>query len=114
MTAGNNADCSGVRGSLRLGARLLRLDRRRHVWHTVKTGTRAFRHLNGSRDLEIVSRCVATSFRAVFSWVLRDGQHRIVARKRVRTGKLVVTSPNCAVRIVGPGRPPRAHGLMAG
>src|SRR5437870_3362386 len=71
VTAGNNADCGGRRGSLTLGVRLLRLDPVTKAWHTDKKRTRTFRNLRKNRYLEIAEHCAAATFRAVFRWTLR-------------------------------------------
>src|SRR6476660_10406538 len=49
VTAGNNADCGGRRGSLTLGIRLLRLDPVTKVEHTDKKQTRTFSNLRKNR-----------------------------------------------------------------
>jgi hypothetical protein len=105
VTAGENADCSGRRGSLTLSVRLLRRDPATKVWHTAKTSTRTFRHLSGNRFAEVATPCAATSFRAVFRWTLRNTRGAVAARHRVRTPALVVTSPNCELVLSGPGTP---------
>jgi hypothetical protein len=106
VTAGSNADCTGRQGSLTLSVRLLKLDPMTKAWHQVKAQTKTFRHLNGSRFVEVASPCVATSFRAIFRWTLRDARHVVVARHAVNTSKLVVTSPGCRFIPTGPGTPP--------
>jgi hypothetical protein len=105
VTAGDNADCSGRQGSLTLSVRLLRLDPATKTWHTVKNRSRRFRHLSGSRFVEVASPCAATSFRAVFRWTLRGPGGAVVARHRVSTRRLVVTSPDCQIVLSGPGTP---------
>jgi hypothetical protein len=107
VTAGSNADCTGRQGSLRLSIRLLRLDPMTKVWRKVKAKTKSFTHLDGNRYVEIASPCVAAAFRAVFRWTLRDTRKVIIARHLVKTPKLVVVSPNCALTLMGPGTPPK-------
>lgn len=105
VTAGDNADCSGRQGSLTLSVRLLRLDPVTNTWHTAKNRSRRFRHLSGNRYVEVASPCVATSFRAVFRWTLRNPGGAVVARHRVSTPKLAVPGPDCQIMLSGPGTP---------
>jgi hypothetical protein len=102
VTAGANANCAGRRGSLTIGVRLLRQNPVTHAWHTVKARSRTFRRLGRSRFVEVASPCVPAVFRAVFRWTLRDTHGAVVARHRVRTQRLPVTSPACKLIISGP------------
>lgn len=99
VTAGNNADCGGRRGSLTLGVRLLRLDSVTKAWHTDKKKTRTFRNLGKNRYLEIAEPCAAATFRAVFRWTLRNTSGAVVARHAVKTSPLVVNSPDCKITL---------------
>jgi hypothetical protein len=99
VTAGNNADCGGRRGSLTLGVRLLKLDPVTKAWHTDKKKTRTFRILNKSRYLEIAEHCEAATFRGVFRWTLRNTSGAVVARHTVRSSSLVVKSPDCKITL---------------
>ena len=99
VTAGNNADCGGRRGSLTLGVRLLRLDPVTKAWHTDKKKTRTFRNLRKNRYLEIAEPCAAATFRAVFRWTLRNTSGAVVARHAVKTSSLVVNSPDCKITL---------------
>jgi hypothetical protein len=108
VTAGNNADCSGRRGSLTLSVRLLRWYPSSKSWQAVRTTAKTFKHINGNRSLEVATRCAAASFRAVFRWTLRDARGGVVARHIVKTSRLVVTSPDCRLILGGPGTPPKS------
>ena len=99
VTAGNNADCRGRRGSLTLGIRLLRLDPATKVWRTDRKKTRTFRNLRANRGLEIAEPCAPATFRAIFRWTLRDPSGAAVARHTVRSGSLVVVDPDCQVML---------------
>jgi hypothetical protein len=99
VTAGNNADCGGRRGSLTLGVRLLKLDPVTNVWHTDKKKTRTFRNLGKNRYLEIAEHCAAATFRGVFRWTLRNTSGAVVARHTVRSSSLVVKSPDCKITL---------------
>ena len=99
VTAGNNADCSGRAGSLTLRVRLLQRDQGTSTWHTVKTRTRTFHHLNGNRYVEVATPCVAAKFKAVMRWTLRNQGGGVVARHVVRTGVVTVPSTNCVQTI---------------
>jgi hypothetical protein len=107
VTAGSNADCTGRRGSLTLSIRVQKQDPATMAWQTVKARHKTFRHLNGNRGLDAATPCVAATFRGIFRWTLRDAGGAVVARHRVKSGKLVVTGPNCAITLGGPGTPLR-------
>jgi hypothetical protein len=84
------------------------LDPSTKSWRTVKTRAKTFKHISGNRYVQVATRCVAASFRAVFRWTLRDARGVVLARHLVKTRTLVVKSPDCRFILGGPGTPPKS------
>jgi hypothetical protein len=103
VTAGANADCSGVRGSLTISVRLLSLPPGATAWRVDVVRSRTFRHPNGRRFVEVAEPCAAEQVRAELRWTLRPGA--LVDRHVVRTAALSV-KPMCTLVLTGPGTAP--------
>ena len=99
VTAANSADCGGRSGSLTLSARLLRWDPESKTWHTDRAQTRTWKNLRANRYVALAEPCAASTFRAVFSWILRNSRGSVVGRNTVRTGSVKVPGPDCKIGI---------------
>ncbi|HKC77386.1 MAG TPA: hypothetical protein VKB70_03255 [Gaiellaceae bacterium] len=73
VTAGDNATCAGLSGSLTLSTRLQEWDVTTHEWRTVEFRRRTWTNIDGRRYTEAAKKCDGGRFRAKFGWLLRSG-----------------------------------------
>ena len=98
IVAGNQATCSGRRGSLLLSTTLQKWDATAGKWHAVGAQTRVWRALGRTRYTEVRKKCDNGKYRALFTWVLRNTSGRAVSRLGLTTRSLVAPQ-GCTITI---------------
>lgn len=99
VTGGENADCTGLQGTLMLSAQLYRWIPTTAKWHLDRSETRSWRNPVGNRFVEFDELCATGKARATFSWTIRDRGGRVVAHKTIRSSPVTDPGPGCAYGI---------------
>ncbi len=98
IVAGNQATCSGRRGSLLLSTTLQEWDATAGRWHAVGAQTRVWRALGTRHYTRVQKKCDNGKYRALFTWVLRNTSGRAVSRLGLTTRSLVAPQ-GCTITI---------------
>ena len=96
VTGGENADCTGLHGTLTLSTQLYRWIPPTAKWRLDRTQTRSWQNPVGERFVEIAERCAIGQARATFNWVIRNPGGAVIAHKTIRTSSVADPGPRCA------------------
>ena len=96
VTGGENADCTGLQGTLTLSTQLYRWIPPAARWRLDHTQTRSWQNPVGNRFVETAERCAIGKARATFNWVIRDTRGAVIAHKTIRTPSVADPGPRCA------------------
>jgi hypothetical protein len=95
-TGGMSANCFGRAGRLTMTGQWYRLTLVTKKWRLDRSQTRTWSSLGVKHYIEFQERCKPGRLKAVYTWLLRDTEGRVIARNVVKTAPINDPGPGCA------------------